>query len=436
MPDCFFGRWSSHYRTPLQGHSYPRLSSREWFFNFLPVPSRILFLTSCWPHDRAFGGQLRALSLGRALQQLGEVTVWVVSSDQVDEEVSRRTAEEFRVEPPVRVLTRPNRGLGARLRRAFDPRYLNVHGCVAESADRERLLRRFKDFDLIWVLNSRTPNILDVWRWPRAVLDVDDVPSTFERTVWQNGSDLRTKFRAGVQMRLLKRREKFLRDRFDVLSVCSEADRKYLGGGAHIHVIPNGFEKPAGEPARNPAAPPRIGFIGLHSYLPNREGVEWFLRECWPSIKAQCGDARFRLAGKDTDGALRPVAPDVDALGWVADPAAEIATWSAMVIPVRHGAGTRVKLAEAFSRKCPVVSTRLGAFGYEVEHGRELLLADKPRDFANACVTLIRDKRSASEMAGRAFGAFLEKWTWDAIAPRVWAAAEDCLRCNREGKAS
>ncbi|MBA2271174.1 MAG: glycosyltransferase, partial [Chthoniobacterales bacterium] len=119
-----------------------------------------------------------------------------------------------------------------------------------------------------------------------------------------------------------------------------------------------------------------------------------------------------------------------DALGFVEDPAAEIATWSAMVIPIRLGAGTRVKIADGFSRKCPVVSTQLGAFGYDVQHGLELLLVqdDDPVGFASACVSLLADPAKARAMAERAYAAFLEKWTWDAIAPRVWDAAEDCLR--------
>jgi glycosyltransferase involved in cell wall biosynthesis len=77
-----------------------------------------------------------------------------------------------------------------------------------------------------------------------------------------------------------------------------------------------------------------------------------------------------------------------------------------------------------------LVSTRFGALGYDVKHGRELLLADDPGAFATACISLIRDPVMANAMAERAYSAFLEKWTWDAIAPQVWAAAEDCLRRN------
>ena len=390
--------------------------------------TKILYVSSCWPHDRAFGGQLRALQIGRALKKIGRVTLAVVSSDTAIPEVIKKAQAEFDVEPPVQVSVRPNRGLIQRLQWAFDPHFLNVYGCVADAADRERFLDRLGDFDLIWVLNSRTPNILNQWHWPRSVLDIDDLPSTFQRTVWQNGAAWKEKVKAGVRMQLLKRREHFWKERFSVLSVCSEADRQHMGGGEQVYVIPNGFERQPCEPVRNPGDPPRIGFIGLYSYAPNLEGMRWFVRSCWPLIKQQIPGARLRVVGQDSDGPLKPDAPDVDALGYVPDAASEIATWSAMIIPVRQGAGTRVKIADGFSRKCPIVSTHLGAFGYDVRSGRELLLADKPDDFAAACVSLIRDPTGASAMADRAYAAFLQNWTWDAIAPRVWAAAEDALR--------
>jgi glycosyltransferase involved in cell wall biosynthesis len=392
---------------------------------------RILYLTSCWPHGEAFGGQLRALHIGRALKQLGEVTLAVVSSDLAPEDVRRQTAAEFQVEQPVRVESAPNRHLADRLRWALDTRFLNVHGCQALAADRDRLAASFGKFDLIWVLNSRTPNILNQWQWPHSVLDIDDIPSTFQRSLRHSGSSWKRKFKAGILMRLLRRRERLLKRRFSTLSVCSEADRQYLGGGPHVHVIPNGFERPQKTPAPQPAHPPRLGFIGLYSYPPNLEGMSWFIRECWPEIKRQIPGVRLRLAGKETDGPLKPADSQIDALGWINDPADEIATWSAMIIPIRHGAGTRIKIADAFSRKCPVVSTHLGAFGYEVGSGRELLLADRADEFAAACVSLIKDQAAGRAMADRAYEAFLQKWTWDAIAPRVHAAAEDAMRKDK-----
>lgn len=99
-----------------------------------------------------------------------------------------------------------------------------------------------------------------------------------------------------------------------------------------------------------------------------------------------------------------------------------------MIIPIRVGGGTRVKIAYGFSQKCPLVSTSLGAYGYRVESGCEMYLADTADAFADACLRVIRNPEQATQMAERAWRQYLEKWTWEAIRPSVWAAADDCLR--------
>ena len=390
---------------------------------------KILYVCSSWPRRHGFGGQLRAWHIGNALRQIGDISLIVVGSEAGDAQARRKAAEEFTVLDPILPEMTSARGLGRKLRWLFQPRYMDLHGYVASPADRARLALSAAENDLVWVLNARTPNILLQWHWPHAHLDLDDIPSTYLRTVAANGTSFTARWKARVQQWALRRRERRFVDRFATLSVCSEDDRRYLNGGRHVHVIPNGFERPSSAPVPAPVKDVfRIGFIGLYSYTPNLDGVRWFLRECWPTIRHSIPGIRFRLVGKDTTGELKPTEPDVDALGWVENPSAEIATWSAMVIPIRFGGGTRIKLADAFSRKCPVIATRLGAYGYEVENGKQLRIADSPPDFANACISLVRDQREAQAMAERAWSEFLSKWTWDAIAPTVWAAAEDCLR--------
>ncbi len=357
------------------------------------------------------------------------MTLVIVSSEAHDEEARLRAGEEFNLLPAILPQVRLNRGPVRKLRWAFDRHYLNVHGCVASPEDCARVACWLGQYDLVWVLNSRTPNILQQWQWPHSHLDLDDVPSTYLRTISQTGAGTTKRLKTSMQRLLFKRRELLFKERFTTLSVCSEEDRHYLDGGDQIHVIPNGFERPEAEPLRSRAtSPPRLGFIGLYTYEPNRQGVRWFLKECWPIIRRQVRGIRFRLVGKGTDGSDRPLDPDVDVLGWMDDPAAEIATWAGMIIPIQFGGGTRIKIADAFSRKCPVVSTRLGAYGYEVEDRRQLRLADDPGSFASACVDLVNEPTAASAMAERAWTEFLEKWTWKAISPKICLAAEDCLR--------
>jgi glycosyltransferase involved in cell wall biosynthesis len=391
-------------------------------------PKRILFLSSSWPRGLSFGGQMRALHIGRALKEVGQVTLAVVGSDSPDHQSQLESAEEFSLVPPVVAVSSHRRGLMSKFRRAIDPHFLDVHGCMASSSERQRISQLVAIHDLVWIMNSRTPNLLQRWSWPRSHLDIDDVPSTYLRSRAEAATTLLQRWKSRVQQSLLRRRERLYPQRFTTLSVCSDEDRAYLGNLDLIHVIPNGFARPSTTPVSQPISPPRIGFIGLFSYPPNLEGIRWFLDQCWPALREAVPGVRLRLVGKETDGPLRPRDPDVDALGFVSDPAAEIATWSAMAIPIRVGGGTRIKIAEAFSRKCPVVSTRLGAYGYAVEDRRHLRLADSSADFVQACVDLIRDRKAAAAMAEFAWSEYLNRWTWDAIAPRVTAVAEDCLR--------
>ncbi len=319
----------------------------------------------------------------------------------------------------------------------LDPRSDYPNGCGVGSSELQCVLESLNEFDLIWFFQLRAPDSFPNSAWKRSVVDIDNIPSMYERAALQAGCGARDRFLALRRLISLRRREKLLGERFSVLAVCSEEDRNYLGQiGVKIpvHIIPNGFEKPLTEPVRSPATPPRIGFIGLFEYFPNRDAINWFVNKCWPRIKRDVPEARLRLVGRDSDGLLKPSGPDIDGLGWVANTSDEISTWSAMVVPVRIGAGTRIKIAHAFSQKCPIVSTTLGAYGYGAVDGSEIYLADSAEAFSNACLKAVQEPEMAKQMAERAWRQFLEKWTWDAIRPTVWAAAEDCLRLNGLGR--
>ena len=96
--------------------------------------------------------------------------------------------------------------------------------------------------------------------------------------------------------------------------------------------------------------------------------------------------------------------------------------------PIRFGGGTRIKLADAFSRQCPVVATTFGAYGYAVTSDKQLLLADTGADFAAACIDLVQDPARARRLAETGWEDFVRHWSWEAIAPRITSAVEDCLQ--------
>lgn len=392
---------------------------------------RILYVCPAWPHDKAYGGQLRALHIGRALQQVGDVQLLVINAEPAQPDAAARTAAEFSLVGEIKGAPATSRRLRDRVDWALNPRCRNAHGLLAAPSEMHRILQLAADADLVWFLKLRTANLLDRWHWPRSVMDIDDVPSVFAHATRQASAALAHRMEARLHAWIFRRRERLLLERFTVLSVCSETDQRHLGFPDRVHVIPNGFARPARDPVHRPQHPPHIGFMGLYTYAPNFDGVRWFVEHCWPELKRTVPGIRLRLVGAETDGPLKPNDPAIDGLGWVPDPAAEVATWSAMIVPIRTGAGTRIKIPDAFSRRCPVVSTSFGAYGYPLEHGKHLLLADDAAGFVNACRQLIQFPDLGRSLAEHAWHDFLRRWTWDAIAPSVVATAEDCLRRSR-----
>jgi glycosyltransferase involved in cell wall biosynthesis len=229
-------------------------------------------------------------------------------------------------------------------------------------------------------------------------------------------------------VRLWRRREEKLLERFDVMCVCSEPDRQMLGGSDRIFCLPNSFAAPEQPVLRRPAAPPRVGFVGDFRHPPNHQGMRWFTEKVWPHLLEKVPAARLRVMGKD--GTAQPwlARNNIDVLGWVADTQNEMATWSLTVVPIFSGGGTRVKIAEAFSRKCPVVATSLGAYGYEVTDGHDLLLADTAEKFAAKCLEILTQPATGRTLAENAWKKFNENWTWDKQAERIGRIVQTVLK--------
>lgn len=400
-----------------------------------PSRPRILFVTSHWPHAPAYGAQQRVLNIARLLSHFGDVSFVIVPVEREDETTLIRTKQEFDVRAVIRPTTiRRSAWLTHRLRHELDPRYMVTDPSVISESDRQLMCSLIRQHDITWVHTAKVANCFRIYRWPHSVLDVDDLQSRLYKTSSESGDRFLRRILDRRMAWIWRRRERMFRDRFSVLATCSENDRRYLSGQDPIYVIPNGFHPLQTRHNPSPEAP-RIGFLGTCRYMPNGDGVLWFIRDVWPLIKHDFPTAELRLVGLGTDCYFGDRGPDIARLGWLEDPSDEIASWSAMIVPIRVGGGTRVKIAEAFARKCPVVSTTTGAFGYDVSHGKELLIADSAADFATACASLIRNPQLGIEISERAHKKFLERWTWESFRETVGTVLHECLSSGERARA-
>lgn len=401
------------------------------------VRPKILFVSQQWPADAGNGAQQRAINVGRLLARVGDVSFLIVSPEPENAKAVQNLRSEFKIcgilQPSLVPRKKPFERLRRRLRHEF------YSGCIAtepwalSKVDRSTLLRLIEGYNVIWVHNVKAANLTEIYRWPRSILDLDDIPSRYFKSLSQSRHNPVRRLLDLRMSSIWKRRERHLRERFDVLAVCSEQDRQYLSEIAEAHVIPNGFKTPAAK-SRILSERPRIGFVGMFTYRPNQEGMRWFIRYVWPRIRREHADAELRLVGGGSDEVVSDGMPGIAKLGWMDDPSDEIATWSAMVVPIQFGGGTRVKIAEGFARKCPVVSTTIGAFGYDVRNREEILLADTPEEFASACVDLCQNPELGKSLSERAHQQFLRQWTWDSLESAVAEAVEECI--SRAGSAA
>ena len=163
-------------------------------------------------------------------------------------------------------------------------------------------------------------------------------------------------------------------------------------------------------------------------FRPNVDAVLWFARHVLPRVRADVPDVCFFVVGQRPHRRLDVLRrdPAVVLTGWVEDVRPYIAQAAVCVAPLRIGGGTRLKLLEAMAMGKPVVATRLGAEGYPLADGRELLLADTPADFAARVIALLRAPERGATL-GRAARAFVqEHYDWRVIVPRLEAAYARC----------
>ena len=87
-----------------------------------------------------------------------------------------------------------------------------------------------------------------------------------------------------------------------------------------------------------------------------------------------------------------------------------------MVLPLRVGGGTRIKVYEAMAMGTPVISTTIGAEGLDYTHGKNILIADTVEAFANETIALLTNPARAAEIAAAARRHVAENYSWGSVA--------------------
>jgi glycosyltransferase involved in cell wall biosynthesis len=258
-------------------------------------------------------------------------------------------------------------------------------------------------------------------RLPVLIVDSHNIDYELARQYTRVGGFVRRLY-AEANWRKLRREELGTYRDADGVYLCSVADEARLLAEvpqARTLVIPNAADVEYYQPrATDPPPDGRtVVFFGLLSYFPNIDGVTYFIQEIWPRIAAAHPNARIKIIGGQAPGSIQALArPGIELTGFVSDLRPHLAEAAAVVVPLRLGGGTRLKIVEAMAMGKAVVSTTLGAEGIEAIRGRDILIEDQPAAFADSVKRLLADPSLAGRIGRSARQLAVDRYAWSAAA--------------------
>jgi polysaccharide biosynthesis protein PslH len=393
----------------------------------------ILYVSQMPASPPRFGAQARIHGLMTQLARRHNLTAVMLLDDEFDAEECRGAMQAYCCEVLMVRNPRGREGVTKRLlqlrslasTRSFERLRVTLPE-LQQTLDRVLRVRRFDvvnlefahlgHYDLRQAPPGRKP--------PPLVVDSHEIAYDLARQFACSGGNLGRRLYAGANWRKLRREELRTYREADGVYLCSAADERRLINqmpGVRTAVIPNAADVEYYQP--RPTDPPPDGrtvvYFGLLSTVPNVDGVTHFAQNIWPRIATTHPEARLRIIGAGPPPSLLALAgPRVELTGFVSDLRPHLAAAAAVVVPLRLGGGTRLKVVEAMAMGKAIVSTTLGAEGIEAVPGRDILVEDEPAAFAEAVSRLLAEPDLAERIGQSSRRLAVERYSWSGAA---WA---------------
>jgi glycosyltransferase involved in cell wall biosynthesis len=260
-----------------------------------------------------------------------------------------------------------------------------------------------------------------------------------ETLIWQRhhseARDPLRKFYFRLQARRMEALESRVCRQVAHIIAVSDADAQLMRsrfGVPRVSVVPTGVDLDFFAPPPSTAPTGDLVFIGAMDWLPNIDGVLFFVREILPLIRRRRPGCTLTVAGRNPGPEIRALVrqdPLIRITGTVEDIRPCLWASAVSIVPLRIGGGTRLKIYESMAARVPVVSTSVGAEGLDVRSPDHFLLADTPAAFAEACLELLEAPERRASLAESAWCWIAERYSWPLVARRF----EEILEENRRG---
>lgn len=369
------------------------------------------------------GGDLRSFNIVRQLAKKHEVTFFSYYDGAQDREYENRLAQEF----PGAVCVSTGRAQDSTAAKALDYLYRlpNSAPYAVSRFESRKVQGRLDSYLFSQTLDVAVCDFLDAAvNFPKnkkvpSVLFQHNVESEIWRRHSSNGSRGIKKLIYRMEFGKMLSYEAAALRRFDHVIAVSEHDKRLMSSWTpadRISVVPTGVDTEQFRPDTTPRGKPLVLFVGAMDWEPNVDAVKYFCAEIWPLVLAKVPQARFRIVGRNPDRRVKGLEnASIEVTGRVPSVIEHLHEASVVVVPLRVGGGTRIKIYEAMAAGKAVVSTHIGAEGLDVHHGQDIVLSDDAKEFSQCVVELLRDQERR-RLLGNAATALASKYGWPVIA--------------------
>lgn len=385
----------------------------------------ILFIAPRLPYPADTGGKIRTLNILKQLAKQAKVHLVCFSFDRNDQELS----ESLKL-LGMQVTLVPGRNLNLInkiMAVLLDPLPVTIKKYYSQNMESVLLaLNEAHDFDAVHIDHLHMAHYQKCFDGVPCVIDEHNV----EYMILQRCANVEKSFIKrivfGYQSKKMVRFEKRSINDASTYFAVSQKDKDLLselsGNGHAGHVVPNGVDTQYFDRQSIQDEEEAVVFTGSMDWLPNDDAAIYFCDEILPLIWKQHPELKFYIIGKNPSKKILGYARRDNRIictGRVDDVRTYVEKSKIFIVPLRIGGGTRLKILEAMSMQKAVISTRIGAEGINCTENSDIILADKPQEFADKVAQLIDDdqKRATLGRAGRSL--VLEQYDWDIIGKKL-----------------
>ncbi len=382
---------------------------------------KILMLTPYLPYPLLSGGQIRTYNLLKNLSRKHEITLFSLIKENKEKQYISK------IEPfceKVAVFKRPKNPWALRniLLAGFTPYPFVVTRNLPIGA-KSVIAKALKEnqFDLIHAETFyMMPNI------PQTNIPILLVEQTIEYLGYQSyvKQSKWWPLKPFLYLDVLKIYlwEKYFWQKASRLVTMSEEDKRFIqkvvAESLLIDVVANGvdtdfFDKTKKKLPQNPT----VLFVGTFKWLPNVDAVKVLVKQIWPKIIRQLPQARLKIVGFSPTKEIVGFGDDrsIKVLGKVEDIRDAYGSAHVLLAPIRSGKGTRYKILEAMAAGTPIVSTKLGVEGIDINSGKEVLIGDSVTDLAKLTIKVLKNSHLRQTMAAAGRQLVRKRYNWHNI---------------------